>query len=370
MTTIKTELTLDQQRTRDALAERLFRTCLNALDIWGVYLGHHLGYYAALNQEGAATSIELAAATGTDERYTREWLEQQAATGILTVDDPTIEATGRRYRLEPGHADVLLDADSLQYLVPLVRYYVATNALIPRLLDVYRNGGGIPWTEMGDEIRQAQEGFNRSLFLQLLGTETLPAIPDVDARLRADPPAKVVDIGTGAGWGAIAIAKAYPKVLVDGFDFDQAVIDTARRNAAEAKVADRVRFEVHHADSPALDGNYDLATFLECVHDLSHPIEALTAARRQLAPGGTVLVMDERAADTFSAPADDIDRMFYGWSIVQCLPGGKAEQRSAETGAVMRPAVLRQYAQEAGFRRLEVLPIDNDPMRRWYQLIP
>lgn len=122
MTTVQTDLTLDQQHTRDTLADLLFRTCLNALDIWGVYLGHHLGYYAALAEQGSGTSVELAAAVGTDERYTREWLEQQAVTGILTVDEPSVDATGRRYRLDPGHAEVLLDADSLQYLVPLIRY--------------------------------------------------------------------------------------------------------------------------------------------------------------------------------------------------------------------------------------------------------
>lgn len=368
--TITTQEPLDsaQQERRDQLARRLFDTCLSALDIWAVYLGHHLGYYRALAERPALTPSELADAAGTDERYAREWLEQQAATGILVVDDAP-EPSARRYTLEAGPAEVLLDRDSLSYTVPLVRYYQATALLVPRVLEAHRTGSGIPWTEMGDEIREAQEGFNRAIFLQLLTTEDLPAIPDVDARLRAHPAARVADIGCGAGWSSIAIARAYPAVQVDGFDFDPAVIATARRNAVEAGVSDRVRFEVRRADDPEPETGYDLVAFFECVHDLAHPVEALATARRLLAPGGTAIVMDEAVAEDFTAPAGDVDRMMYGWSLVQCLPGGMAEPASAQTGAVMRPETLRRYALQAGFRDVEVLPIATDPVRRWYRLI-
>lgn len=247
-------LTESEAQRRDALAGRLFQTCLGALDIWAVYIGHHLGYYAALATLGPRTTTELAAAAGTHERYAREWLEQQAATGILAVDDPAANPLERRYAIAFGHAEVLLDRDSLHYLVPLIRSYVSTGFLIPRLLDAHRSGGGIPWSEMGDEVREAQEGFNRALFLRLLATEHLPNIPDVDARLKADPPAHVAELGCGAGWSSIAIARAYPKVRVDGFDFDPAAIETARRNAADAGVSDRARFGARQADDPTLEG--------------------------------------------------------------------------------------------------------------------
>lgn len=364
------ELTESETQRRDELAGRLFSTCLGALDIWAVYLGHHLGYYAVLAERGPLDSAELAAAAGAHERYAREWLEQQAATGILAVDDSTADALTRRYTLHPGHADVLLNGDGLHYLVPLIRYYVATGLLMPRVLDAHRTGGGIAWPEMGDEVREAQEGFNRALFLKLLGTEDLPSIADVDARLNADPPARVADIACGSGWSSIAIARAYPKVRVDGFDFDPAAIATARRNATEAGVSDRVYFETRGSEESARDGTYDLVTFFECVHDMSQPVEALRAARRLLADGGAVIVMDERVAEEFVAPAEDVDRMMYGWSLVQCLPGGMAHKPSAGTGAVMRPATLRHYAEAAGFEGLEILPIENDPIRRWYRLLP
>lgn len=364
------ELSKEQEQRREELAKRLFQTCLAALDIWAVYIGHHLGYYAALASQGPLTSSELAAATGTHERYAREWLEQQAVTGLLAVDDPAADSFGRRYTLEPGHAEVLLDTDSLHYRVPFVRFYMASNFLIPQVLEAFRTGGGIPWSQMGDEVREAQEGFNRALFVKLLGTEDLPSVPDVDTRLKADPPARVADLGCGSGWSSIAIARTYPKVRVDGFDFDPAVIDTARRNAAEAGVSDRVRFEARSSTDQALEGAYNLVTFFECLHDMSQPVEALRTARRLLAEGGVVVVMDERAAEEFTAPGDDTERLMYGCSLVQCLPGGMAEQPSAGTGAVMRPATLRRYAEAAGFKEVEVLPIENDPMRRWYRLMP
>ncbi len=370
MTITNERLSNEEERQRDDLAGRLFHTCLEALDIWGVYLGHHLGYYRALAERGPLTASGLAEAAGTHQRYAREWLEQQAATGILTVDRREADPDARCYALGAGQAEVLLDPDSLSYLVPLVRYYQATALLVPRVLEAHRTGGGIPWTDMGDEVREAQEGFNRALFLRLLATEDLPALPDVDARLRAEPPAWVADVGCGSGWSSIAIARAYPKVHIDGFDFDPAAIATARRNAAQAGVSDRVRFEVHRVDDPTLEGRYDLVAFFECLHDFSTPVEALATARRLLAPDGAVIVMDEAVAEEFTAPASEVDRMMYGWSIVQCLPGGMAEQPSAATGTVMRPATLRRYAQAAGFASMEILPIENDPIRRWYRLRP
>ncbi len=363
-------LTDSEAARRDALAGRLFQTCNAALDIWGVYLGHHLGYYAAFVDGGPLNSSELAGAAGTHERYAREWLEQQAATEILMVEDPSAAASDRRYKLDPGHAEVLFNGDSQHYLVPLVRYYVATGLLMPRVLTSHRDGGGIPWTEMGSEVLEAQEGFNRVLFLSRLGTENLPSIQDVDARLKRDPPARVADIGCGSGWASIAIAKAYPTVLVDGFDFDPAAVETARRNAAEAGVSDRVTFETRRADASTPAATYNLVTFLECLHDMSQPVEALRTARNLLAEDGAVIVMEEGVAEEFTAPANDVDRMMYGWSLVQCLPGAMAEQPSAATGAVMRPAVLRRYAEQAGYQDVQILPIDNDPLRRWYRLWP
>jgi ubiquinone/menaquinone biosynthesis C-methylase UbiE len=180
----------------------------------------------------------------------------------------------------------------------------------------------------------------------------------------ADPPARIADVACGGGWSSIAFARAYPNVRVDGFDLDEASIELARANAAEAGLPDdRVAFHVRDAGDPELAGRYDLVTIFEALHDMSNPVEALRTARGLAADDGAVLVVDERVADTFTAPGDDVERFMYGWSILLCLPTGMASQPSAATGTVMRADTMRRYAAEAGFSRVEVLPVEHDFFR-------
>jgi 2-polyprenyl-3-methyl-5-hydroxy-6-metoxy-1,4-benzoquinol methylase len=349
----------DLARRRDAFVERMLEAARGTFDAFATYLGVRLGLYAALAREGPLTSGELAARTGTHERYVREWLEQQAVTGVLEVASERAEAAGRRFALPAAHAEVLVDADSLNYMAPLVRLLAGAVRPLEALLGAYRRGGGVPYPAYGADLREGQADFNRPAFLTQLGREWLPAIPDVHERLQADPPARVADIGCGAGWSSIGIALAYPRVRVDGFDLDEASIELARANARQAGVADRVTFHCQDAGQPGAVGPYDLVAAFECLHDMSRPAAALRAMRRLAGEGGAVLVVDERVRESFSPADDGVDWMMYGWSILHCLPVGKAEEPSAETGTVMRPDTLRRYAREAGFERVEVLPIDN-----------
>jgi len=365
MTTIESADRATEQR--DAFAGRLFESAIATMDIFSVYLGDRLGLYRTLAELNAATPARLAAATGTNERYVREWLEQQAVTGIIDVEEAPDGAGGRRYRLPAGHREVLLDRDSLSYLAPLARFTVGLGGPMPALLDAFSTGRGIPYSDYGADAREGQADVNRTQFVNLLGSDWLPAVPAVHARLQADQPARVADIGCGAGWSSIAIARAYPNVVVEGFDSDDASIALARRNAAEAGLADRVTFHVRDASDPELVGRYDLVTFFECVHDFGRPVEALRVARTLLTDGGSVIIADERTAETFAAPGDASERLFYGWSVLFCLPTGLADEPSVGTGTVMRPETLRRYAAEAGFRQVEILPIDND-LWRFYRL--
>jgi SAM-dependent methyltransferase len=354
---------------RDALVERLFGAMLGFFDLHAVYLGERLGFYHALNETGAGTAAQLAAATGTDERYVREWLEQQAVTGLLEVDDAAAPAEERRFRIPAGHDEVLLDRDSLYYLAPLGQMAAATSQPFPRLVEAFRTGDGIPYADFGREFHEGQGRINRPAFVNLLGNEWLPSIPEVHERLLADPPARIADVGCGTAWSSIAIARAYPKATVHALDLDESSLELARANVADAGVGDRVLCELKDAADPSLEHRYDLVTIFEALHDMSRPVEALRAARAMLAEGGRVLVMDERVAEAFTAPGDDVERFMYGWSILHCLPVGLAERPSAATGTVMRPHTVRAYATEAGFAAVEVLPIEND-FFRFYLLRP
>ncbi len=351
----------------DALAERLFGATIAAMDLFAVYLGDRLGYYRALAEGGPATSDALAQRTGTAERYAREWLEQQAVTGVLAVENPDAPATERRYWLPAGYEAVLVDPDSPTAMAPMAQIFAGCVRPLPQLLEAFRTGGGVPFEEYGTDLAEGQAGTTRPQFRHLLTQEWLPAMPDVHARLQADPPARVADIGMGLGWSSIAIAQAYPKVRVDGFDLDDASVTAARANAEAAGVADRVAFHVRDAGDADLAGRYDFALAVECIHDMPNPIAVLDAMRRLLGEGGPVLVVDEKVADRFTAPGDDVERYMYGFSILHCLPVGMTEQPSAATGTVMREATMRLYAEEAGFRRIEVLPIAHD-FFRFYRL--
>jgi len=352
---------------RDALAERLFGATLGAFDLLSVHLGLDLGLYSALHDHGPATSPELAARAGVHQRYAREWLEHQAVGGLLDVAVASDDPEARRYALPAAHAEVLLDPDHLATMAPMPLFLTAAARTWPTLLDAYRTGAGVDWTDY-PRLSEAQELANRPLFQNLLAQEWLPAIPDVHARLLAGG-ARVADVAAGSGWSSIAMGRAYPDIEVDGLDLDADAIARARENAVAAGVADRVRFHVVDAGDHSLDGRYDLVTIFEAVHDLARPVEVLTAVRHLLAPGGTAIVMDEKVADVFTAPGDEIERLMYSYSLFFCLANGLADRPSVGTGTVMRPSTFRGYAQDAGFGRVSILPIDHDVFR-FYRLDP
>lgn len=356
------------EAARDALVGRLFDAALGTFDLAALHFGERLGLYAAL-AGGALSADELAAATGTAPRYVREWLEQQAVTGILAVNDPDAGEEERRYSLPDGHREVLLHPESLAFMAPVARLMMGMAAQTTRLLDVFRTGAGLSWEAYGVDVREGQASMNRPMFTNLLGPEWLASIPDVDARLRSDPPARVADIAVGGGWSAIAMARAYPKIRVDGLDLDPSSIELARANLATTEVADRVTFAVRDAADPGLAGRYDLATIFEAVHDFSQPVAVLRAVRDLLAPGASLLVADERVAERFTAPGDPVERFMYGFSFLLCLPNVLADDPSVGTGTVMRPDVLRRFASEAGYSRVDVLPIEAD-FWRFYRLVP
>jgi SAM-dependent methyltransferase len=319
----------------DALAERLFMAAIHTLEIASVHVGGRLGFYRALAEGGAATPTDLAARTGTAERYVREWLEQQAVAGFVDVDDPAADADARRYTLPDAHHPVFVDEESLSHLTGLAQLVVGVLRPIDELVEAYRSGAGVPYPAYGADTVEGIAATNRPQFHNLLAN-WFAAVPEIDARLRADPP-------------------------------DADSIQSTRRNVGAAGLADRVRPVIHGAGEAKLPGRYDLVTIFEALHDMNHPVEALKSARDSLADGGAVLVADERVADRFTAPGDEIERFDYGFSVLHCLPVANLEEDSAATGTVIRSDTVRAYATQAGFANVEVLPIDHD-FWRFYRL--
>jgi 2-polyprenyl-3-methyl-5-hydroxy-6-metoxy-1,4-benzoquinol methylase len=359
-----TEQASDDAR-RDELAKRLMGAVLGALDLQAVYLGERLGLYRALADAGPATPPELAERAGIHPRYAREWLEHQAVGAILDVDDVTAEPDKRRYTLPVGHQAVLIDPESTSLVAPLSRALIASARAMPGLLDAYRTGAGT--TDPSPDNVESQGAMNRPQFAHHIA-EWIGALPDIAARLRSGK-GRVADIACGTGWSSISMAKHFPDVAVDGIDVDEGSIARAKAHAAEEGVDGRVSFLFANGAAAQGEGRYDLVTIFEALHDMARPVEVLTTARRLLAPGGAVLIADERVAETFTAPGDEMDRLSYGYSVTSCLPHGLADQPSVGTGTVLRPAALEAMARNAGFGRFTILPTEHDSFR-FYRLDP
>lgn len=350
--------------TTDDVAERLLGSLLGCVEVMSIHLGDRLGWYRSLATDGPASAPELAARTGTHPRYAREWLEQQAVAGLLEVERDGA-ADERVFAIDEAHAEVLTDESSLAYLAPIARMFGAAGPALPRLTEAYRHGGGVSWEELGVDARESQADANRPWY-ELRLAAALAGVPDLHQRLTV-PGARILDVGSGGGWSTIALARAYPDAVLDGVDIDTPSVEMARLNASQAGVADRVSFRSGDAAAPA-EGAYDVAFAFECVHDMPRPVDVLAAVRRALKPGGVMVVMDEAVADSFAPYGDELERIMYGFSLFICLPDSMSSPPSVGTGTVMRPSTLRDYALDAGFEAMDVLPIEDFGFWRFYLL--
>lgn len=368
MTITETPPSAEEAKAAEELVGRLFTEGVGAFHLLCVHVGRKLGLYDALLADGPLSAGELAARTDLDRWYVREWLQAEAVAGLVTIDGDV--DTGR-CALAPGVAAALVEQTSPFYMGGLPTAAAAAGATVGKVIDAFRSGDGVPYADYGPDAVEAQAALNRPSFANSLVAEWLPAMPDILDRLGdTTKSARVADYGCGLGWAAIELAKTYPHIRVDGIDSDEHSISRARRNAVDHGVADRVNFEVGDISASRKDApRYDAIFFFECLHDLAHPTEALSAARAVLAAGGSVIVMDERVGETMPPPGDPVETFFATASVLWCLPQGRVERDSEATGTVMRPDTLRALAAKAGFGAVDIVPIDH-PFWRFYRLMP
>lgn len=352
----------------EELSGRIFTAAVEAMDLMCIHLGLELGLYSMLAEAEALPADELADRAGIDRRYAQEWLQQQAITGLVTVQGDDVRS--RTFALAEGVVDVLLDPTGPMSVAPLAYLLPTISGVLPELQNAYRSGAGVPYGAYGPAAVSLQGALNRPQYLHALSQEWLPTMPDVVQRLQNSTiPARIADIGCGVGWSSIALAKAYPAVRVVGIDDDARSIEQATANAAAEGVSDRVTFVQQDCATWTDDQRYDLICFFECIHDMPHPAQALLRAREALAPGGSVLVMDENAAETFTAPGDEVERFFAATSVTWCLPQSRTVPDSAAIGTLIRPETMRVLATTAGFSNVNILPIEH-PFWRFYRLTP
>lgn len=351
---------VERMTTSGALAERLVEQLAGALEVLSIHVGLSLGLYEDLAERGPARPGDLAERTGIHPRYAREWLEQQAAAGLLDADGA--DGMDRVFTLPEEHRAVLVEQDHPDYAAAVGPALAGVGRAVPAVLRAFRSGRGVPFADYGEEIRRGIGGFNRPMYVNDLEAVWMPALGEHHRRLQTTEDVRILDLGCGTGSSTVALARAFPGARVDGIDLDESSVADARSLAKESHVQERVTFRTGDAATVGGEG-YDLVCLFEVVHDAADPAGVLRAARRALRAGGVVLVADENVADEFTAPADLIDRLNYGFSVLHCLPATMAEDPVEAIGTVMRPAVLERLAREAGFTRIEELAIDNDLWR-------
>jgi 2-polyprenyl-3-methyl-5-hydroxy-6-metoxy-1,4-benzoquinol methylase len=306
-----------------------------------VVMGDKLGLYRALAGTGGLTPAELAERTGTAERYVREWLNAQAAGGFVAYEDG-------RYALPPEQTVALTDPDSPAYLPGFFQIALGSVIDSPRIADAARTGAGVGWHEHVHDVHEGCERFFRPGYNAHLIAEWLPALDGVVEKLEHG--ARVADVGCGHGASTVLMAQAFPRSAFVGADYHDGSIETARRRATDAGVADRVRFEV--APAAAYGGAaYDLVTMFDCLHDMGDPVGAARHVHSTLRRDGTWMIVEPNAGDRVEDNLNPVGRAYYAFSTLLCTPASLSQEVGLALGAQAGEAKIREVVQAAGFTR-------------------
>ncbi|MFI5697292.1 class I SAM-dependent methyltransferase [Kribbella sp. NPDC051586] len=312
-----------------------------------VVMGDRLGYYQVLADQGPATPTELAERTSTDEHYTREWLNAQAAGGIVEYD----AGTGR-YTLPPEHAVAMTDPSSPAYLPGFFQIALGTLQHTTDTIEAARSGAGVGWHEHTSDVHVGCERFFRPSYNANLLPSWLPALDGVVEKLQQG--ATVADIGCGHGSSTILMAEAFPRSTFVGSDYHQASIETARLRAADAGVSDRASFEVAAADRFSGSG-FDLVTTFDALHDMGDPVGAARHVRDALAADGTWMLVEPMAGDHVEDNLNPVGRAYYGFSTLLCTPASLSQPVGLALGTQAGPARIRDVTKAAGFTRFRTV---------------
>jgi 2-polyprenyl-3-methyl-5-hydroxy-6-metoxy-1,4-benzoquinol methylase len=310
---------------------------------YSIWLGDELGLYRELAGSGPRTADSLAAKTKCNARLVREWLDGQAAGGLVTYD-----SAADTYELSPEAAMAVADDGSPVFLARAMNAVGSMFMDLQKVAAAFRGNGALPWGEHHPCLFCGTEWFFRTGYRAYLTKEWIPALDGVDAKLRAG--ARVADVGCGHGASVVVMAAAYPKSTIYGFDFHAPSVETARKRAAEAGVDGRAKFEVTTATG--YQGRFDLICFFDCLHDMGDPVGAARHAREHLTPGGTVLLVEPFALDgrPKNIAENPMAALLYVASTSICTPNSLSQEVGLALGAQAGEARLRKVFEDAGFR--------------------
>jgi SAM-dependent methyltransferase len=328
------------EQAATAFVERAFDDFVAAMNLPMVVLGDRLGLYKALAGAGGLTPAELAAKSGTAERYVREWLSQQAAGRYVAYD----RTTGR-FTLPDEHTAVLADESSPLFLGGAFQLAFGYAHSARHVMHAFRSGEGVEYDHQDHDVCAGVERFYLPAYTANLTTAWIPALTGIPEKLERG--ARIADVGCGHGVSTLLLAQAYPACEVAGFDYHARSIERARERAEAAGLADRVRFDVASAGDFA--GRFDLVLLLDCLHDMGDPETACRHIHAALEPDGTLLIVEPLAGDRLEDNFTPLGRAYYAASTLNCVPTSLSQAGRLALGAQAGEARIREVVEHAGF---------------------
>jgi SAM-dependent methyltransferase len=340
----------DPERTA-ALVAQIQTDFGGALIMALAYAGDRLGLFRVLSDGRSRTSQDLAREAGLHERYVREWASALFASGYLTYDP-----RGATFALSPEQAAVFTDEASPFFSAGSYLYAEACVRQLPRLMDAFRQGGGIPFADFGPEISEAIQKMFANGYRDAVAAQWVPAIPGLVERLERG--GRVAEVGCGGGRALLSLAAAFPASNFVGYDLDQTSLERARASAAEAGLSERARFEQRRAEQLPEAEEFDLIMAFNCVHDMTHPVDALKGVRRALAPHGSFLWSEARASDRLEDNVGVLARNMYAASCMHCMTVALTDD-GAGLGVVVGESTIRELAAQSGFSSCSPLGVEH-----------
>ena len=347
---------MDEQRIRD-FSQKVFQDMAGSMGAAMAYVGVKNGIFQSMKDQGEMGLGQLVEETGLQSRYVEEWLKGMVSTGYL-------EYYPKRdtYELPEEHAFLLASDGTDHFMGGLFYSLPMMVAVAPRVADAFRNGGGVPFGDYGEEGVEAIALMNEGTYRQRFAGYWMKSMPEVHQSLTEG--CKTLDFGCGIGNVSIYLAGAFPQTECYGIDLDLNSIREAEKLAVENGLKDKIHF-IHGGLDSLNEERFDLITICDCVHDLTDPVGVLSSLSTMLAEGGSLFIIEPMAADKLEENINPIAGMYYGMSLFHCMTQSLAAGGPG-LGTCMGPAKMEQLLQEAGFRHFEILKIKS-PVSLFYQ---
>jgi 2-polyprenyl-3-methyl-5-hydroxy-6-metoxy-1,4-benzoquinol methylase len=343
----------------EAFGERVLNDASAATVTILAALGDRLGLFKDLFTRGSATSTEFAIRNGIGGRYAREWLAAMASAGYLRYDPG-----GKRFALPSEHAPALARENGPLFLGGILQMLPPLVGAFDRLAQAFHKGGGVPQSAFDEDLWEGMERFSAVWFENVLIPQWVPAMPDVEKKLRAG--VEVADVGCGRGRALMMLAQSFPESRYDGYDSLGQAIALARKNARMLGVADRIRFEWRDA-SDGLPSRYDVITTFDMIHEAVRPKTLMRRIREALNPGGIYVCLEANCSENLEENAGPLGAMRYGFSVLYCMTTSLAAGGEGLGAMGLPEPIMRELCAEAGFASMRRVPIE-DPFNALYEI--